>query len=77
MNGFKWWDALQASEAKVVARVRALIFMLGVLGAAEAQNIADGLAWPESAKWFRRVFTVCMGLSLLLRAGEKNNETKP
>ena len=76
MTGFTFWDKLQATEAKVVARTRAVIFLLGAFGAAEAQNIADGLGLPASVLWFRRLFTVCMGISLLLRAGEKN-EPKP
>lgn len=73
----RWWDELQHSASYVVARVRAAVFVLAALGASQAHDIATGLAWPESEKWILRSFTVCMGLTLLLRAGEKNDEKKP
>lgn len=77
MKGFAWWDWIQAQEAKVVARIRFVIAALAVLGASEAHNIAVGLAWPAAEPWLLRVFTVCGLCSLLLRAGEKNDEKQP
>lgn len=74
MTGFKWWDVLQEAEAKVVGRVRATIFAVGLLGVSEAHTFADMLTWPTSEVWFKRVFGACMVLSLLLRAGEKNDK---
>lgn len=75
MTGLKLWDKLQEAEGKIVARVRAAIFVLGALGADMAHNIATELAVPGAETWLRRVFVVCMGVSLLLRAGEKNEKT--
>lgn len=71
----KVWDKLQEAESKVVARVRAAIFLFGAMGGLEAHHIAEELAiGPGAELWLRRLFIVCMGLSLLLRAGQKNDE---
>lgn len=70
MTGFKWWDKLQAAEAKVVARARAFIFLVAGGGFAFAQTIDDP-AWIKHAG--NIAFAVCGALALLLRAGEKND----
>lgn len=74
MTGLQFWDKLQAAEGKIVARVRATVFVLATLGMAEAHNFAEGLAMPGAEVWFKRAFTVSMGLALLMRAGEKNDK---
>jgi len=74
MHGFKWWDTLQAMESKVVARARFLIATFSVMGISEAHTIAVGLGLPEAEVWLLRIFTVSGLCSLLLRAGQKNNE---
>lgn len=77
MTGFKWWDALQSAEAKVVARVRALIAVIALNGLAFADQTAAALGNAAYAQKIKLVSIVCIGLSFLLRAGQKNDETRP
>lgn len=77
--GFKWWDTLQAAEAKIVARVRAAIAVVATSGLAFADQVAQvlGQDLASAHAWAARIRVasiVCIGLSFLLRAGEKNDE---
>lgn len=77
MKGFKWWDKIQAAEAKVVARVRAVIGIMAASGLAFADQVKVVLGEDLTAAhtWALRIklaSVACIGLSLLLRAGEKN-----
>ncbi len=69
MKGFAFWDKLQAAEAQVVARVRAVVFLIAGGSLAFTQGI-DQPTWVRPTG--NVVFVVCGALALLMRAGEKN-----
>lgn len=79
MTGIQLWDKLQAAQAKVVARVRSTIAVVAASGLAFAEQVGSALGSDIAAAhlWATRVKVVsviCIGLSFLLRAGEKNDE---
>lgn len=79
MKGLAFWDRLQGAEAKVVARVRAAIGVVATSGLAFADQVAAVLGQDVATAhtWATRIrlaSVVSIGLSLLLRAGQKNDE---
>lgn len=66
-----FWNKLQDAEPKIVARVRAAVFVLAALSATQAHAIADALQYPALEKWILRAAAICGGIALLLRAGDK------
>lgn len=81
MTGLTLWDKLQAAQSKIVARVRSTIAVIAASGLAFADQVAVALGNDVASAhaWATRVKVasiICIGLSFLLRAGEKNEETK-
>lgn len=77
--GFPGWDKLQEAEGKIVARVRAAIGVVATSGLAFADQVSTVLSQDMASAhaWAGRVrlaSVVAIGLSLLLRAGEKNDK---
>lgn len=66
-----WWNKLQAAEPKIVARVRAAVFVVAALSATQAHAVADALQYPALEAWILRAAAICGGIALLLRAGDK------
>lgn len=66
-----WWNSLQAAEPKIVARVRAAVFVMAALSATQAHAVADALQYPALEAWILRAAAICGGIALLLRAGDK------
>lgn len=73
MTGLKWWDRLQQAEAKIVARVRATIGVISLNGLAFSDQVAATLQHPDWAQRIKEVSIICIGISFLLRAGDKND----
>ncbi len=74
MNAPAFWTNLQAAEARVVARVRAVIGLIAG-GALAPALLVDSPAWVKPVSG--ATFAVCLALALLLRAGQKNDEPPP
>lgn len=68
------WSKLQSAEAKVVARVRAVIGLVAG-GALAPALLVESPAWVKPVSG--AAFAICLALALLLRAGEKNDEKAP
>lgn len=74
MAGLSFWDKLQATEGKIVARVRAGIAALALIGTAEAHTFAEMISLPAAEAWIKRAMGASVVLAFLLRAGEKNDK---
>lgn len=80
MSGLKLWDKLQEAEGKIVARVRAAISVVATSGLAFADQVAAvlGQDLATAHTWATRIriaSVLSIGLSFLLRAGDKNEKT--
>jgi hypothetical protein len=74
VTGLPLWDRLQAAEAKVVARIRAGVAALSLIGAAEAHTFAEMISYPSAEVWIKRAAGVSLVLAFLMRAGDKTPE---
>lgn len=74
MNAPAFWTALQSAEAKVVARVRAVVGLIAG-GALAPALMVDSPAWVKPVGG--GVFAVCLALALLMRAGKDQPPSTP
>lgn len=66
-----FWDRFLNNEAYFIARVRTLVMVVGASGGLFGKQLADALGSPRLEAPFKVAAVVCMGLSLLMRAGDK------
>lgn len=63
--------AFFTDETSFIRGVRAIIAALALGGMGYAQEVSDALGAPGAVKTIKTISLVCMGLSLMLGAGDK------
>lgn len=71
-----FWDNFLNNEAYFIARVRAVVMFFALSGVTFGHDMAEALGAPALEKYIKIVAVVCGGISLLMRAGEKNEPPK-